>query len=124
MDNKAREGILCLGRYHASRLVLCPPAAGFEGVWGGCFPNNHPETELPENEWVTSTYDKKIKKTIGKIFADLQITRFNVNSQPYYVLLDTNGNLLTKPRAYDLNIDAFVKFLGDGLANFSHSAHP
>ncbi len=76
------------------------------------------KTELPENEWITSTYDKKVKKTIGKIFADFQITRFNVNSQPYYVLLDTNGNLLTSPRAYDLNIDAFVKFLDTGMENF------
>ncbi len=77
------------------------------------------KTEVLENEWVTSTYDKKVKKTVGKIFADLQISRFNVNSQPYYVLLDTAGNLLAPPRAYDLDIDAFVKFLDKGLENFS-----
>lgn len=76
------------------------------------------KSELPENEWITSTYDKKVKKTIGKIFADFQITRFNVNSQPYYVLLDTSGNLLTKPHAYDLDIDGFVKFLDTGIDNF------
>jgi thiol:disulfide interchange protein DsbD len=77
------------------------------------------KTDLPQNEWITSQYDKKVKKTVGKVFADLQITRFNVNSQPYYVLLDTNGNLLTAPRAYDLDIDAFVKFLDDGMENFN-----
>ena len=82
------------------------------------------KTELPENEWVTSTYDKKVKKTIGKIFADLQITRFNVNSQPYYVLLDTNGNLLTSPRAYNLDVNAFVKFLDDGIKNFNQNKLP
>lgn len=76
------------------------------------------KTELPENEWYTSKYDNKVKKSIGKQFADLQITRFNVNSQPYYVLLDTSGNLLTTPRAYDLNIDAFIKFLDDGSEKF------
>ena len=76
------------------------------------------KTDLPENEWVTSKYDGKVKKTIGRKYADLQITRYNVNSQPYYVLLDTAGNLLTNPRAYDLNIDAFIKFLDTGLANF------
>jgi thiol:disulfide interchange protein DsbD len=76
------------------------------------------KTELPENEWITSKYDKKVKKTIGKIFADLQISRFNVNSQPYYVLLDTSGNLLTSPRAYDLDVNAFVKFLDTGTDNF------
>jgi thiol:disulfide interchange protein DsbD len=76
------------------------------------------KTELPENEWITSKYDKKVKKTIGKIFADLQITRFNVNSQPYYVMLDTAGNLLTTPRAYNLDIDAFVNFLDIASENF------
>ena len=76
------------------------------------------KTELPENEWITSKYDGKVKKTIGKKFADLQITRYNVNSQPYYVLLDTSGNLLTVPRAYDLNVDAFIKFLDTGISNF------
>ena len=76
------------------------------------------KSELPENEWITSKYDKKVKKTIGKIFADFQITRFNVNSQPYYVLLDTSGNMLTSPHAYDLDIDGFVKFLDTGIDNF------
>ena len=76
------------------------------------------KTELPESDWITSKYDQKVKKTIGKIFADLQITRFNVNSQPYYVLLDTAGNLLTAPRAYNLDIDAFVKFLDTASDNF------
>jgi thiol:disulfide interchange protein DsbD len=76
------------------------------------------KSELPEKEWYTSKYDGKIKKTIGKQFADFQITRFHVNSQPYYVLLDTAGNLLTKPRAYDLSIPAFVKFLDTALENF------
>jgi len=77
------------------------------------------KTDLPENEWVTSKYDGKVKKTIGKKYADFQIFRFNVNSQPYYVLLDTSGNLLTTPRAYDKNVEAFIKFLDTGLANFA-----
>ena len=33
------------------------------------------KTELPESAWYTSTYDNKIKKTIGKQNADLQITQ-------------------------------------------------
>jgi len=76
------------------------------------------KTSLPENEWVTSKYDGKVKKTIGKKYADLQISRFNVNSQPYYVLLDTSGNMLTTPRAYDMNVQAFVQFLETGLEKF------
>jgi len=74
--------------------------------------------ELPEEEWVTSTYDGRMKKTIGKKYADFQITRFGVNAQPYYVLLDHQGKELTQPKAYDLDADNFVKFLDEGLENF------
>lgn len=81
------------------------------------------KTEVPQNEWIRSKYDGKVKKSIGKIYADLQISRFNVNAQPYYVLLDTTGNLLTTPKAYDLNVDNFVKFLDTGLENFRKGKH-
>ncbi len=74
--------------------------------------------KIPQSEWVKSTYDGKIKKTIGKKYADFQITKFGVNAQPFYVLMDANGNVLTQPRAYNLNIDAFVNFLDTGLKNF------
>lgn len=76
------------------------------------------KTDLPQSEWITSTYDHKIKKTIGKKFADFQISRFGVNAQPYYVLLDQNQNLLVKPTARDLNPDHFIDFLDRGKAEF------
>ncbi|WP_266203079.1 protein-disulfide reductase DsbD family protein [Pontibacter kalidii] len=72
-------------------------------------------TKLPESEWYTSSYDGKEKKTIGKKYADYQITKFNVNAQPYYVLMDENENTLVKPIAYDLSVDNFVKFLDAGV---------
>lgn len=86
------------------------------------------KTDLPEKEWITSTYDKKVKKTIGKKFADFQISKFNVNAQPYYVLVDPFIDMKTKEevekaklapnKAYDLNPDNFVKFLEDGVKEF------
>jgi len=76
------------------------------------------KTKLPKDEWVKSSYDGKMKKTVGKVYADLQITRFNVNAQPYYVLLDTDGELLVNPRAYDLDVDEFEDFLDRGLEEF------
>jgi len=76
------------------------------------------KTELPESEWITSSYDGKVKKTIGKKYADYQISKYNVNAQPYYVLLDTKGNLLVQPKAYDLDVDNFIAFLDQGLAEF------
>jgi len=73
---------------------------------------------LPESDWITSTYDGKVKKTLGKKYADFQITRFGVNAQPYYVLLDGNEEALVEPRAYDLNADKFVQFLENGKKAF------
>ncbi|MDA3954841.1 MAG: protein-disulfide reductase DsbD family protein [Bacteroidales bacterium] len=75
-------------------------------------------TKLPENEWVTSAYDGKIKKNIGKVNADFQITKYNINSQPYYVLADTDGENLVEPQGYNLNVDNFINFLDSGVAAF------
>lgn len=72
------------------------------------------KTKLPESEWYTSTYDDKVKKTIGRQNADFQITRFNNNAQPFYVILDGDGDLLAGPKAYDLNVGNFVSFLEKG----------
>jgi len=77
------------------------------------------KTELPESAWYTSDYDGRVKKTIGKQNADFQITRFNNNAQPYYVLLNNKGQLLKDPKAYDLNVQNFVEFLDDGKKRFA-----
>jgi thiol:disulfide interchange protein DsbD len=74
--------------------------------------------ELPESEWYTSEYDDKVKKTIGKQNADFQITRFNNNAQPYYVLLDHNAELLVMPKSYDSSVPSFIAFLEEAKAEF------
>jgi thiol:disulfide interchange protein DsbD len=76
------------------------------------------KTLVPEEEWVLSAVDGKLKKTVGKIYADLQIHNFEINAQPYYVLLGHDGEILAKPRAYDLDVDAFVEFLEEGNSKF------
>lgn len=69
-------------------------------------------TVLPESEWVVSARDQKTKKTIGKKNADFQITQYNNNAQPYYIVLGHDDlNPLVKPTAYDLNIANFVAYL-------------
>ncbi|MFA6127388.1 MAG: cytochrome c biogenesis protein CcdA [Bacteroidales bacterium] len=75
--------------------------------------------KLPESEWVTSTYDGKVKKTLGKKYQDFQITRFGQNTQPQYALLDTEGKLMVPTRSYDLNIDGFIEFLDEGIDEFN-----
>lgn len=80
--------------------------------------------ELPEKDWYESSYDGKLKTSIGKQNADLQITRFENNAQPFYVLLDNNEELLTPPVSYDLDVSNFVEFLDKGIANFEKRNKP
>jgi len=77
------------------------------------------KTTLPETEWYVSEYDGKTKKSIGNQNADLQITRFNNNAQPYYVIVNPNGELLAQPKAYDLNVQNFVDFLDTAKERFA-----
>ncbi|WP_162342555.1 protein-disulfide reductase DsbD family protein [Cyclobacterium salsum] len=74
---------------------------------------------LPESEWYISTYDNKEKTTIGKQNADFQITRFNNNAQPYYVILDHEEELLVNPIAYETDIQKFVEFLDAAKEEFA-----
>jgi len=74
--------------------------------------------ELPPSEHYTSKYNGKLITKLGPKNADIQVSRFNRNSQPYYLLLDTNEELLNQPKAYDLDVDAYIKFLDEGFAEF------
>ncbi|MFC2137531.1 cytochrome c biogenesis protein CcdA [Bacteroidota bacterium] len=76
------------------------------------------KAKLPEDEWITSSYDGKVKKTMGKKNLDFQITKYQTNSQPYYVLVDHEGNQLTSPMGMDLYVDRFIEFLDEGKKNF------
>ena len=77
------------------------------------------KTELPESEWYISEYDKKVKKTIGKQNADLQITRLNNNAQPFYVLVGKDERVLAWPYGYDKDVEDFVEFLERGKKTYS-----
>jgi thiol:disulfide interchange protein DsbD len=72
------------------------------------------KTVLPESEWYTSNYDGKVKKTLGKQNADLQITHLENNAQPFYVLLGKDEKVLAWPYGYDRSPEKFVRFLDRG----------
>jgi thiol:disulfide interchange protein len=74
--------------------------------------------ELPESEWYTSKYDNKVKKSIGKQNADLQITNLENNAQPFYVLLGTDEVAVAPPFGYKKDAAAFSKFLESGKKRF------
>ena len=78
------------------------------------------KTEMPEEDWSVSTKNGKVKKTIGSKNIDFQETRFGANAQPYYVLLDNDGDMLMIPRSYSKDKAAFLTFLKKGLDNYKN----
>ena len=78
------------------------------------------KTEMPEEDWSISTKNGKVKKTIGSKNIDFQETRFGANAQPYYVLLDNDGDMLMIPRSYSKDKAAFLTFLKKGLDNYKN----
>ena len=74
--------------------------------------------ELPEKEWVKSTQDGKIKKTMGAKNLDLEITKFDTNTLPLYVILKPDGSFLAKSD-FNTNKQAFLNFLTEGKDKFS-----
>jgi thiol:disulfide interchange protein DsbD len=78
-------------------------------------------TQLPESEWITSASDGKVKKTIGKICEDLEISKYKTNALPLYVITDHDGNALNKPMPTNLNIEEYKKWLDEGVELFNKS---
>lgn len=75
------------------------------------------KTELPKEKQFVSTYDQREKTTVGDKNADLQITKFNNNAQPFYCLVTPEGELLTKPVGYT-SAEEFTRFLEEGLTKY------
>ena len=61
---------------------------------------------------------KKIK-TIGDKWATFQTVNFKNNSQPYYVLMDADFNMLNKPIAYTPDGSEYLNWLREGVQNYS-----
>jgi len=70
------------------------------------------KTPLPENQQYNSKSTGKTIKTIGQRVHDIQLTHFT-NAQPYFVLIDKNGNVISKT-GYLTDIKEFSDFLDKG----------
>lgn len=63
---------------------------------------------------------KKIKlETIGDRWSYLQRYKFAASTQPFYVILDNNGNALVKPYSYNENVAEFLAWLDAGLKQYA-----
>ena len=60
----------------------------------------------------------KTIETKGDKWTALQTTNFEDNSQPYYVLLNSEMELLNATNAYEPNAEAYLEWLQTGLDNF------
>ncbi|MDB5144408.1 MAG: hypothetical protein JWQ66_3121 [Mucilaginibacter sp.] len=83
------------------------------------------KAELSPGEQFISTYSGKKITTLGGKWSDVEASRFNSNSQPLYVMLDGDGNLLKDqngkdimPSPADYNIASYTKFLEGGIAAY------
>ena len=77
--------------------------------------------ELPEAaqfQYLRANGTVKSIKTIGDKWGTLQTINFQNNSQPYYVLLNHDLELLNVTNAYQPDADAYFKWLKVGLDNF------
>jgi len=77
------------------------------------------KTALPEPLEVTENGQTNVLRTVGDKWSYLQRVKFGANAQPFYVLLDNDGKPLAGSRAYDEDIQEYIKFLEQGLKNYN-----
>ncbi|MCO6494593.1 MAG: thioredoxin family protein [Bacteroidetes bacterium] len=76
---------------------------------------------LPEDEQYLSKITGRKVTTLGKKNSDIQSCMFGSNSQPNYILLDNDENLLNSPQPYDLSVENFIRFLKQGVKHYKEN---
>ena len=80
--------------------------------------------ELPDHQQFNYVREKggiKKIKTIGDKWATFQTVNFQNNSQPFYVLIDPEVNLLNQPVGYTPNEQEYLDWLNEGLSKYKTS---
>ena len=62
--------------------------------------------------------NKKILETVGEKWSAFQTLNFKINSQPYYVLISPNLNILNSPIQYT-DTESYKRWLNEGLESFT-----
>lgn len=75
--------------------------------------------QLPSRLKVPENGDFVELETVGEKWSWLERVRWNANTQPLYVLTDTDGNALNVTYSYDEDIKKFSDWLKTGLRNFT-----
>lgn len=75
---------------------------------------------LPESEQYVSKVTGRKVETIGNKWSDFIISRYQTNTQPYYVLTDLNEQKLNDPIGYMPDADDYLAWLKDGIGKFNN----
>jgi len=78
------------------------------------------KAQLPASEVYTSTFSGKQITTVGGKNSDYETVKFNTNSQPFYVIIDGDGNTLVPPQGANFSADNYVNYLNSGLAAYKN----
>ena len=76
------------------------------------------KTPLPEHIKVMENGKERTLRTLGDKWSYLQRVKFGANAQPFYVLIDNDGNPLNKSYSFDEDVNKYVDFLETGLNNY------
>ena len=76
------------------------------------------KTPLPEPIEVEENGATRKLRTLGDKYSYIQRHRFGANAQPFYVILDENGDPMTGSYAFSESVEDFLKFLDAGMSNY------
>ncbi len=74
--------------------------------------------ELPVKDRFISKISGSEITTIGQKWNEFEISKFNNNARPYYVLLNLNEKKLNEPVPYTPNVEEYKKWLQEGISKF------
>lgn len=78
------------------------------------------KTELDKADQYTSTFSGKLITSIGAKNSDYEASKFNVNSQPYYVIIDAQGKVLVPAQGANYNVNNYIQFLDGGKTAYQN----
>lgn len=76
------------------------------------------KTKLPQPITIEENGKTRKLKTVGDKWSYLQRSKFGANAQPFYILLNDNGEPLGPSYAFNEDVSKYIQFLQNGLKQF------
>lgn len=116
-------GVNCINCRHMEGQVWSDPEVmkrlKNDFVIASLYIDVHSGVDIPISEQYYSQELKKQIETLGDLNADIQVSRFGSNSQPFYFFLDENEQRLApEGYPYDPSIPKFVEHLDKVIAEY------